>query len=71
MKKSSLPTRKECQAIIKEYHVPPHIVKHSLAAAKLAVFLEPEGGFIVICLCIINIYVHFGLSEIGFVLHKK
>ena len=35
------------------------------------VFSPPEGGFIVICLCIINIYVHFGLSEIGFVLHKK
>jgi len=39
MKKSNLPTRKECQAIIEEHHVPPHIVKHSLAAAKLAVFL--------------------------------
>ena len=39
MKKSSLPTRKECLAIIDEHHVPPHIVKHSLAVAKLAVFL--------------------------------
>jgi len=39
MKKSSLPTRKECLAIIEEHHVPPHIVKHSLATAKLAVFL--------------------------------
>ena len=39
MKKSSLPTRKECLAIIGEHHVPPHIVKHSLTAAKLAVFL--------------------------------
>jgi len=39
MKKYNLPTHKECLAIIKEYHVPPHIAKHSLAAAKLAVFL--------------------------------
>jgi len=39
MKKYNLPTRKECLAIIEEHHVPPHIVKHSLAAAKLAVFL--------------------------------
>ncbi len=39
MKKYNLPTRKECLAIIKEHHVPPHIVKHSLTAAKLAVFL--------------------------------
>ncbi|HUU18295.1 MAG TPA: HD domain-containing protein [Sedimentisphaerales bacterium] len=39
MKKSSLPTRKECLAIIEEHHVPPHIVKHSLTVAKLAVFL--------------------------------
>jgi len=39
MKKSSLPTRKECLAIIKEHHVPPNIVKHSLTVAKLAVFL--------------------------------
>jgi len=39
MKKYNLPTRKECLALIKEYHVPPHIVKHSLAVAKLAVFL--------------------------------
>ena len=39
MKNYSLPTRKECLAIIKEHHVPPHIVKHSLTVAKLAVFL--------------------------------
>jgi len=39
MKKYNLPTRKECQAIIEEHHVPPHIVKHSMAVAKLAVFL--------------------------------
>jgi len=39
MKKYNLPTPKECQAIIEEHHVPPHIVKHSLAVAKLAVFL--------------------------------
>ena len=42
MKKYNLPTHKECLAIIKEYHVPPHIAKHSLAAAKLAVFLAQK-----------------------------
>ena len=42
MKKCNLPTRKECLAIIEEHHVPPHIVKHSLAAAKLAVFLAQK-----------------------------
>lgn len=42
MKKSNLPTRKECLAIIKEYCVPPHIVKHSLTVAKLAVFLAKK-----------------------------
>jgi len=35
----SLPTRKECLVILAEYHVPPHIVKHSQAVAKLAIFL--------------------------------
>lgn len=39
MKNYSLPTRKECLDILEEYRVPPHIVKHSLAVAKLAVFL--------------------------------
>ncbi len=39
MKKYNLPTRKECFEIIKRHHVPLHIVKHGLAAAKLAVFL--------------------------------
>ena len=39
MKKFDLPTRRQCFEIIKEYHVPSHIVAHSLAAAKLAVFL--------------------------------
>jgi len=42
MKKNNLPTRKECQAIIEGHHVPPHIVKHSLAVAKLAVFLAQK-----------------------------
>jgi len=42
MKKYNLPTRKECLAIIEEHHVPPHIVKHSLAVAKLAVFLAQK-----------------------------
>jgi HD superfamily phosphohydrolase YqeK len=39
MKDCSLPSNKECFAILAEYHVPPHIVNHSKAVAKLAVFL--------------------------------
>ena len=39
MKDCSLPTRKECLALLAEYHVPVHIVSHSKAVAKLAVFL--------------------------------
>lgn len=39
MKRYNLPTRKECLAIAKKYHVPSHILKHSFAVAKLAVFL--------------------------------
>ncbi len=39
MKKCDLPTRKECFEIIRRYCVPPQIVKHCLAVAKLAVFL--------------------------------
>jgi uncharacterized protein len=39
MKDCSLPTRKECTAILAEYHVPPHIISHSRVVAKLAVFL--------------------------------
>jgi len=39
MKDCNLPTRKECFEILKEYHLPPHIVRHSVAVAKLAVFL--------------------------------
>lgn len=39
MKRFNLPTRQQCFKIIKEYHVPSHILKHSLAVAKLAVFL--------------------------------
>jgi len=39
MKDCSLPTRKECLAILAEYNVPTHIVNHSRAVAKLAVFL--------------------------------
>jgi uncharacterized protein len=42
MKNYSLPTRKECFDIINKYHVPPNIVKHSLATAKLAVFLAQK-----------------------------
>jgi uncharacterized protein len=39
MKDCSLPTHKECLALLAEYHVPPHMVNHSRAVAKLAVFL--------------------------------
>ncbi|MBW7989120.1 MAG: HD domain-containing protein [Planctomycetes bacterium] len=39
MNKYNLPTHKECLAIIKAYHVPPHIVNHSMVVAELAVFL--------------------------------
>jgi len=39
MKDCSLPTRKECLAILAEYHVPPHIISHSKIVTKLAVFL--------------------------------
>ena len=39
MKDCSLPSNKECFTILAEYHVPPHIVNHSKAVAKLAVFL--------------------------------
>ena len=39
MKDCSLPTRKECLALLAEYHVPPHMVSHCRAVAKLAVFL--------------------------------
>jgi putative nucleotidyltransferase with HDIG domain len=39
MKDCSLPSNKECLAILAEYHVPPHIVNHSKTVAKLAVFL--------------------------------
>jgi putative nucleotidyltransferase with HDIG domain len=39
MRECNLPTRKECFEIIEEFHVPSHILRHSLAVAKLAVFL--------------------------------
>ena len=39
MKDCSLPTHKECLAMLAEYHVPPNIVRHNKAVAKLVVFL--------------------------------
>ena len=39
MKDFNLPTRQECFEIMKKYHVPLHILGHSLSVAKLAVFL--------------------------------
>ena len=42
MKKYNLPTHQECLVIIKANHVPPHIVNHSVAVAKLALFLAQK-----------------------------
>jgi uncharacterized protein len=42
MKNYSLPTRKECFEIIEKYHVPQHIVRHSMAVTKLGVFLAQK-----------------------------
>jgi uncharacterized protein len=39
MKKYALPTRRRCLSLLKEHQVPSHIVKHSIAVAKVAVFL--------------------------------
>jgi len=39
MREYELPTREECFSIIEEYRVAPHIVRHSRAVARLAVFL--------------------------------
>ena len=39
MRVSSLPSREECIELLKACHVPVHIVKHSKAVAKLAVFM--------------------------------
>jgi putative nucleotidyltransferase with HDIG domain len=39
MKKSNLPTRKQCFGLLKRFCTPSHIIDHSLATAKLAVFL--------------------------------
>jgi len=39
MKEYRLPTREQCLEMAKEYHVPVHILRHSLSVAKLAVFL--------------------------------
>jgi putative nucleotidyltransferase with HDIG domain len=50
MKDCSLPSRNECLALLEEYNVPPHIVSHSKAVAKLAVFLAQrlnENGEVV------------------------
>ena len=50
MKKSNLLTHQQCFDIIKEYHVPSHILSHSLTVAKLAVFLaerlKEEGAVV-------------------------
>lgn len=42
MKNYSLPTRKECFELIRQYHVPLHILEHSLAVAGLAGLLAQK-----------------------------
>ena len=42
MKNYSLPTRNQCLAILNEHCVPPHIVKHNMAVARLAAFLAQK-----------------------------
>lgn len=42
MKKCKLPTRKQCLDLLEQHCVPEHIVKHSIVAAKLAVFLAEK-----------------------------
>ncbi len=39
MQNCELPTRDECVALLAEYYVPSHIIRHSEASAKVAVFL--------------------------------
>jgi len=39
MKKYRIPTTEQCLEIIKLYHVPRRVIKHSFTVAKLAVFL--------------------------------
>ena len=38
----SLPSREECIALLHKYELPPHIIKHSEAVEKLAVFLAKK-----------------------------
>jgi uncharacterized protein len=42
MKKCRLPTHNECFELIRQLAVPEHIVRHSVATAKLAVFLAEK-----------------------------
>jgi putative nucleotidyltransferase with HDIG domain len=42
MKKLNLPTLVDCSELIKQYHVPSHILKHCLAVSKLGVFLAQK-----------------------------
>ena len=44
MRVCTLPSREECIELLRECHVPVHIVKHSKAVAKLAVFMAEETG---------------------------
>jgi len=40
MKNCKLPTTEECFKLLKKYRVPIHIIKHSVAVARLALFLS-------------------------------
>ena len=47
MRDYALPSQDECRAMIRDCHVPVHIVKHAEAVAKLGVFLAErlrDGG---------------------------
>ena len=47
MRNYALPSQNECRAMIRDCHVPVHIVKHAEAVAKLGVFLAErltDGG---------------------------
>ncbi len=39
MQEAKIPTRQQCMGLLKEYRVPSHIVRHSMASAKIGVFL--------------------------------
>lgn len=62
MRKHTLPSREECLELLRECHVPVHIVKHSKAVAKL-------GGFVARKLVEKGIPVNVDLVERACLLH--